>query len=91
MPQKCARCKAKASKLPKKVARGGNRLCTVTRNDEHFTNDMNLVGWGELGGKVEGVDCSGVAQVVLKVLQRSLACDNSLDKESKHGEHSLQT
>ena len=52
---------------------------------------MNLVGWGELGGKVEGIDCGGVAQVVLKVLQGSLACDNSLDEESKHGEHSLQT
>ena len=83
--------KLKPQNCLKKVARGWNRLCTVTRNDKHFTNDMNLVGWGELGGKVEGVDCGGVAQVVLKVLQGSLACHNSLDEESKHGEHSLQT
>ena len=51
---------------------------------------MNLVGWSELGGKVEGVDGSRVAEVVLQVLQGSLAGHNSLDKESEHGEHSLQ-
>ena len=50
-----------------------------------------LTGWGELGGKVEGVDGSRVAQVILEVLNGSLACDNGLDKESKHGEHSLHS
>ena len=51
---------------------------------------MHLRGWCELGGEVEGVDGSRVAQVVLQVLKGSLACHNSLDKESEHGEHSLQ-
>ena len=50
---------------------------------------MQLTGGGELGGKVEGVDGGRVAQVVLKVLNGSLACHNGLDEESKHGEHSL--
>ena len=45
---------------------------------------------GELGGEVEGVDGGGVAEVVLQVLQGSLAGHNGLDEESKHGEHSLQ-
>ena len=62
---------------------------TVTRNTKDSERSMTLVGWGELGGEVEGVDCSRVAQVVLKVLQGSLACHNGLDEESKHGEHSL--
>ena len=51
---------------------------------------VNLTSWVESSGEVEPVDCGGVAQVVGEVLQRSLACDNGLDKESKHGEHSLQ-
>ena len=50
---------------------------------------MQLTGGGELGGKVEGVDGSRVTQVVLKVLNGSLASHNGLDKESEHGEHSL--
>ena len=71
-----------------------NYLHHSRRLFKNKTQHQNLVedtsaGGVELGGKVEGVDGSGVAQVVLKVLQGSLACHNSLDEESKHGEHSL--
>ena len=45
--------------------------------------------WCELCGGSETVEGERVAQVVGQVLDWALACDNGLDEESKHGEHSL--
>ena len=52
---------------------------------------LHLTSWCELCGSSETVDGEGVAQVVRQVLDWALACDNGLDEESEHGEHSLHT
>ena len=50
---------------------------------------LHLTSWCELCGSSETVDGERVAQVVRQVLDWALACDNGLDEESKHREHSL--
>ena len=49
----------------------------------------SLGHWGELGGEDLGepVDSGWVGDVLLPVLDGSLAGDNGLDVESEHGEH----
>ncbi|KAG5613840.1 hypothetical protein H5410_013664 [Solanum commersonii] len=42
-------------------------------------------------GKGPGIVVNGVSKVIGKVLQWTLSCDDSLNKESKHGEHSKST
>ena len=77
--------------LQPKWCHNATEACQCSVQDHQGTPSQTLVGGSELGRKVEGVDGSGVAEVVLKVLQGSLAGHNGLDKESKHGEHSLQS
>ena len=48
----------------------------------------HLVSWNKLGGVGETVVHLWVSQVVSQVLEWSLSSHNSLDEESKHGEHS---
>ena len=44
----------------------------ASKNREMAGRRLRLVGWGELGGVVEGVNGAGVGQVVVQVLDRAL-------------------
>lgn len=65
------------------------RNIVITSLQLQIKTTCPLGGWSELGGRVEGIDCEWVTEVVLKVLEGSLACHDGLNKESKHGEHGL--
>uniref|UniRef100_A0A3Q7FNS0 Uncharacterized protein n=1 Tax=Solanum lycopersicum TaxID=4081 RepID=A0A3Q7FNS0_SOLLC len=67
-------------------------IFTLSSNDQRLENVLRDSFSGDkVCGESPGIVVYGVCKVVSKVLQWTLSGDNSLNKESKHREHSKST